>query len=404
MSDTDEHADGALKDEAREVAAARAEQDSLRRDREKATRAAEREADRARKDVERAERDRAKLERQSEKAALNVQKEAERRRAELVRSLREAEREAGQAQRDAEKAALEAGLARQRAERAVDKALRRAAVVKPDAAPSGAPTWPGVRVPNEIAILWRSVEPAQRGPRPGLSLDRIAAAGIALADADGIGAVSMARVAESLGFTTMSLYRYVTSKDDVLALMTDAAFGSPPDHPEQAGAPWRVAAEQWIADHGPILLAHPWLASTSATLTTLGPNHLAWAEAIVAALSGTELTPGEKLQVGALLGTHLLTVVRIADGIAAFGRATSDEPAAERTAGTDYLTMMAALVDPATHPALHAAVRSQPQSPEPASGAPVQLVFDQWPLDFGARLILDGIGALVADRTGTPPA
>ncbi|HEX2704197.1 MAG TPA: hypothetical protein VHM65_00415, partial [Candidatus Lustribacter sp.] len=189
-----------------------------------------------------------------------------------------------------------------------------------------------------------------------------------------------------------------------LALMTDAAIGSPPAHPDQAGAPWRVAAEQWIVDHGPILLAHPWLAFTSAALTTLGPNHLAWAEAIVAALSGTELTPAEKLQVGALLGTHLLNMVRVADGIAAFGHAMTDEPAADRTAGTDYLTLMAALVDPATHPALHAAVRSQPQHAGSAGVAPVQLVFDQWPLDFGARMILDGIGALVADRTGTPPA
>ena len=54
------------------------------------------------------------------------------------------------------------------------------------------------------------------GPRPGLTLEQIADAGIALADAEGLDAVSMARLAESLGFTTMSLYRYVSSKDEVL--------------------------------------------------------------------------------------------------------------------------------------------------------------------------------------------
>ena len=393
-----------------EAADARAELEARRHDRERAERAAEREAERARKDVEHAEREREKAERQREKTAQNALKEGERRQSELMRSLRDAEREAGRAQRDAEKAALDAALARQRAERAVDKALRQAAIVEPGPVDEHERSRARLRLPNEIAILWRTVEPAQRGPRPGLSLDRIAQAGIALADGDGLGAVSMARVAESLGFTTMSLYRYVSSKDDVLALMTDAAIGPPPSHVDEPRLPWRAAAEQWVCDHAEILTAHPWLAFTSATLTTLGPNHLAWADGIVAALDGTGLTPSEKLQAAGLLGAHLLTMVRVADGIGTFERSAANRPASDGVPVTsDYLTLMAALVDPTEHPALHAAViaggrASAHDDAEIPADVPSPDLIDGWPLDFGARRILDGIGVLIAERRSTESA
>jgi len=78
------------------------------------------------------------------------------------------------------------------------------------------------RPPSGLERLWRRGE-LDREPRLGLSLERIVASGIELADAEGLGAVSMKRVAERLGFTTMSLYRYVTSKDDLLLLMHDTA-------------------------------------------------------------------------------------------------------------------------------------------------------------------------------------
>ena len=78
-------------------------------------------------------------------------------------------------------------------------------------------------LPPGLDLLWGRRERGRRGPRPGLSADAIVDAAVRLADAEGLEAISMARVAAELGFTTMSLYRYVASKDELLQLMFNAS-------------------------------------------------------------------------------------------------------------------------------------------------------------------------------------
>ena len=78
-------------------------------------------------------------------------------------------------------------------------------------------------LPPGLDLLWGRRGRGQRGPKPGLSVDAIVAAAIRIADAEGLEAVSMAQVAEQLGFTTMSLYRHVTSKEELLQLMWNAS-------------------------------------------------------------------------------------------------------------------------------------------------------------------------------------
>src|SRR5215469_9069686 len=78
-------------------------------------------------------------------------------------------------------------------------------------------------LPPGLDLLWGRRERGKRGPRAGLSADAIVAAAIKVADAKGLEGVSMARVAEELGFTTMSLYRHVASKEELLQLMWNGA-------------------------------------------------------------------------------------------------------------------------------------------------------------------------------------
>ena len=78
-------------------------------------------------------------------------------------------------------------------------------------------------LPRGVALAWGVAAHPQRGPKRELSIERIVEAAIDIADAEGLAAVSMSRVAASLGFTTMSLYRYVTSKDDLILLMQEGA-------------------------------------------------------------------------------------------------------------------------------------------------------------------------------------
>ncbi len=98
-------------------------------------------------------------------------------------------------------------------------------------------------LPRVLQQLWGMEGPARPGPKPTFHISDIGAAAIKLADEAGLGAVSMSKVAAALGFTTMSLYRYVDSKDDLYVVMLEEAFGRPgPQDPggDLAGADHRV--------------------------------------------------------------------------------------------------------------------------------------------------------------------
>src|SRR4051812_50195310 len=84
-------------------------------------------------------------------------------------------------------------------------------------------------LPPDVALLWGRRPSGRRGRRPTLGVEEITAAAVRIADAEGLGAVSMARVAKELGNSTMALYRHVESKDELLLLMSDAALEPPPD-------------------------------------------------------------------------------------------------------------------------------------------------------------------------------
>src|ERR1700712_5698711 len=77
-------------------------------------------------------------------------------------------------------------------------------------------------------FLWQERSKPTRGPKPALTLDQIADAAVAIADAEGLDAVSMQRVAADLGYTKMSLYRYLPGKAELVAAMVERALGGPP--------------------------------------------------------------------------------------------------------------------------------------------------------------------------------
>ena len=103
---------------------------------------------------------------------------------------------------------------------------------------------PSRPLPPGLDLLWGRRGRGQRGPKPGLSIDAIVAAAIRLADAEGLEAVSMARVAEQLGFTTMSLYRHVSSKEELLQLMWNGSAQGAEDM-VLTGDDWRSRLRMW---------------------------------------------------------------------------------------------------------------------------------------------------------------
>lgn len=151
-------------------------------------------------------------------------------------------------------------------------------------------------LPRGIALAWGVAANPQRGPKREMSVEKIVDAAVELADAAGIGAVSMAAVAAKLGFTPMSLYRYVTAKDDLLLLMQEQATGLPPDeYRVQDG--WRAQLRTLFEAQVIVYLSHPWMLSLPITGSPITPNSSAWIDAGLGALAATPLTDAERLAV-----------------------------------------------------------------------------------------------------------
>src|SRR5262249_36506677 len=108
-----------------------------------------------------------------------------------------------------------------------------------------------------IELLW-GVQRRRRGPRPSLSGEQIVAKAIELADRDGLGGLSMRKLADELGITPMSLYGYVPSKTELLDVMADRAYGEVTTRVELA-TPWQARLAALAQQHWALLLSHPWL-------------------------------------------------------------------------------------------------------------------------------------------------
>ncbi|WP_020577126.1 TetR/AcrR family transcriptional regulator C-terminal domain-containing protein [Actinopolymorpha alba] len=149
-----------------------------------------------------------------------------------------------------------------------------------------------------LAMLWRRTRPADpeaktpRGRKPRLTLDSVVAAAIALADAEGLPAMSMGRVAGSLGVGTMTLYSYVPSKAELLDLMVDEVLGErtlpAPGEPRPDG--WRAQVELYAERTRAMYDRHPWLRHVSTVRPPIGPGMLAEREYLLSTLAGTGLT------------------------------------------------------------------------------------------------------------------
>ncbi|WP_435209732.1 TetR/AcrR family transcriptional regulator [Micromonospora sp. bgisy143] len=229
-----------------------------------------------------------------------------------------------------------------------------------------------------VDLLWRPPNTPRRGPRPTLTLDAIARAGIVIADADGLGAVTMQRVAESLGVTKMALYRYVPGKTELVALMIETGIGEPPALPTDL--PWRDRLDAWARQMYDRFRRHPWAVAATVGVRVMGPNELGWMERAVAALEGTRLHGGEKLDVVVLLVGH---VRNLAQQVAAID---TDTPERAMEPGLSALLRG----HERRFPALLAAVAS----------SAAQDGQDQ-ALDFGLSRILDGVQMLVTDRAAS---
>ncbi|WP_406861617.1 TetR/AcrR family transcriptional regulator [Streptomyces sp. HUAS MG47] len=253
-------------------------------------------------------------------------------------------------------------------------------------------TEPKETTTSSLDLLWGTGERPSRGPRPGLTLDRIVGAAVTLADAEGLDAVSMRRVSAELGVGTMSLYRYVPGKTQLLDLMLDRVQGeSLAAGPREPAADWRGAVETLARGHLALYRAHPWLLKVNETRSLLGPNTLRGFELCMTGLKGPRgmgLTDPETVSV-------IVTVQSFVAGVARMELQAAEAAQETGVSDEDFWA--------AQTPFLERAMASG-EFPTVAGLAEDTFAFEIDQFAFGLARLMDGFEALVARAAVSPSA
>ena len=144
--------------------------------------------------------------------------------------------------------------------------------------------------------IWELPERGERGPKARYSRDAIASAAVALADAEGLDAVTMRRIAADLGLGTMSLYNYVPTKEHLIQLMIDQV-GVEYRFPAVAARDVRQAIVHLARQGRDITQRHPWLPRVVISRPPLmGPAALRYVNYFLGLLSGSDLDTAAKME------------------------------------------------------------------------------------------------------------
>jgi AcrR family transcriptional regulator len=263
-------------------------------------------------------------------------------------------------------------------------------------------------LPTTVQRMWGDAAPRRRGPKPALSVGQIVQAALDLADAEGLAAVSMARVAEAVGYTPMALYRHVSGKEELLALMSDAVARDLPDLPTDGG--WRDGLEAWTRAQIEIGLDRPWFLDLPLSGVLPGPNRVRWIDQAFGILREIDLPADEKLAIVGLLAQHVLgeSRVHVETRRAAVQRVRREAGLPETTPESELDPAAIAAADPYTD--FEAALA---QYAEPTTYPHLFASFDSWTgttasstvaddLTFGINIVLDGVEAYLRRRGAIP--
>jgi AcrR family transcriptional regulator len=260
---------------------------------------------------------------------------------------------------------------------------------------------------RSMELLWGRGKAPTRGPRQGLDVERIAAAAMAVADAGGLGALSMRRVAEALGVGTMSLYTYVPGKPELIDVMLDrvaaeqtepvrAAAAAAAAAPDDAGA-WRAALEVYARTSWELLHRHPWVLEISGTRAALGPNELDVYEAAHRGIAHLDVSGRDRSRV----------VNVVAGYVAGAARLSTDAMLAEQRTGIsddDWWNARSPILDEVMtderYPALAKLALDGAHEQEPDADPRYLVEEARRDFEFGLARLLDGIAAFVAGTAG----
>ncbi len=247
-------------------------------------------------------------------------------------------------------------------------------------------------------LLWEAPPRPSRGSKPTMSREDIVQAAISVADRNGLAALTMAAVAERLGFTTMALYRYFPNKEALIDASVDAAMGTPPPRsgPRES---WRQEVNAWAYAKRAMLIARPWLAELPFVAAPHGPNWLSWHEALLEALADTGLSPEDLMDMLSVIHAY---VSGASDTAISLARARSRGMADELWAQAVGRDLCRAIHNP-RYPRLSAILTSQSGGILDASPLPVRAGRPRTMEEgfaFGLQRVLDGIARYIDSNEG----
>lgn len=229
--------------------------------------------------------------------------------------------------------------------------------------------------------IWERMERPARPPRAALTHRQIAEAAVEIADAEGLDAVSMRRLADRLGVATMGLYRYVRGKDDVIELMVDTVYAE--EAAATTGADWRevltVAARRLRA----LMLRHPWLVETTALAGPLTPNFIARTDRLLASLDGLGLDADTAMTVNSTVGAFVVGATTAQIRMARLMRKEGAEKMDDLR--ELYSSRMRWLLGSGRYPAFARYIHEGVRKDE-----------DDWQFELGLECVLDGVAARLA--------
>jgi AcrR family transcriptional regulator len=235
-----------------------------------------------------------------------------------------------------------------------------------------------VQLPPGLALSW-GVQPVQRrGPKPGLTIEQIVATGIEFGDNQGFEAISLQKIAAHLGVSTNAMYRYVSSKDELLVLVADAAWGRAPLSILEADG-WRAGAQAWVQAQVDRYAERPWLLDLPIRGAPVTPNVLHWLEILLQVLAGTGLSQHDALGCAVLFDGYARSYANLVRQLGA-----SDTAPVESPEVFDFLLPRLRSGD---YPMVTAMFTNQEYN---------DTVDDD--LEFGLTRILDGIQVLIDTR------
>ncbi len=236
-----------------------------------------------------------------------------------------------------------------------------------------------------LGLLWRVSE---KPSRTGLSVDSIVRAAIEIADAEGLDAVSMRRVADRLGVGAMSLYTHVPGRTDLTDLMTDSALGSlysGIDEPTASTTGWQQGLRFVAERNWQLYRTHPWLLDAQGARAVLGPHTNDKYEAELRVIDGIGLTDVEMDSVLTLVLTHVAGTAR---ALARFNRVREESGMTDVQWWEATAPVLEQVMDRNRYPVSSRVGTAASESYDAASD-PVH------EYQFGVERILDGVAALV---------